>query len=88
MTDKQKEKLEKVLKEARSIGFGLFSLDPFYDKDAEKKVILEIYHKDNFFEHRPNTYLVKIGSYMNEMCIIDEYRSINIDMLIEIIRKY
>ena len=88
LTEVQKEKLEKTLKKARNIGFGLFSLDPFYNKDAEKEVVLEIYHKDNFFEHRPNTYQVLIGSSVGGLKVVGEFGSISIEMLLEIIEKF
>lgn len=88
LAETQKEKLEKTITNARNVGFGLFSLDPFYNKDAEKTVVLEIYHKDNFFEHKPNTYLVKIGGSIGDLKVVGEYGYVNMDLILGIIEKY
>lgn len=87
ITDKQLEELKKVHSNAIRVGFGHFSLSTFYDK-SEKDIIIEIIYVDNFFERKPNTYLVNVGSDIYNMKSVQEKICLPFDDLVKIVEDF
>lgn len=87
ITDKQLEELKKVHSNAIRVGYGQFSLSTFYDK-SEKDIIITIRYVDNFFERKPNTYLVNVGSDIYNMKFVQEKICLPFDDLLRIVENY